>query len=232
MATDYEKPDTSVDCVLLTLGEGGLRVLLLPRDKEPFAGTATLIGAYVRPQIDRTLEDTVQRALRDKAGIDGVYLEQLGTFGGAERDPRGWSIAVAYVALIQTSIADEAERRSGVRFERVLVGALPPLPFDHAEIVAAAVERVRAKASYSTLPAFLLPEAFTLAEYKQVVEQVTGRIIDDGAFRKKFDAIPGLVKIEGAKKGGTNSSGTGKRPSQLYRIAAESDRPRMLTRLF
>ncbi|ACS43825.1 NUDIX hydrolase [Methylorubrum extorquens] len=231
---DFEKPDTSVDCVLFTLAEDGLRVLLLPRDKDPFRGVPTLVGGYVRPQVDRTLDDTVQRVLRDKAGIEGVYLEQLGTFGSADRDPRGWSIAVAYFALIPNRVVEEAGERSGVTFESVGVDVLQPLPFDHAQIVAKALERIRAKAAYSTLPTFLLPERFTISQYRDVFQLVTGRKIDPGSFHRKFKELEEVRKVvvqDGKMEGPLNAAGKGTREARAFRFVGGGG-PAMVDGLF
>lgn len=214
---DYEKPDASVDCVLFTLAAEGLRVLLLPRDREPYEGRAALVGGYVRPRTDRTLDDTVRRVLRDKAGVEGVYLEQLGTFGGADRDERGWSISIAYFAVVPDALIAEAEARSGRTFQAVVIDALPDLPFDHARIVAAGVDRLRAKVAYSTLPGFLLEPTFTFAEYKDVFEKVLGRSVDQSSLRKKLTDANVLEEV------GKESLPTGKgvranRPGRLYRL--------------
>jgi ADP-ribose pyrophosphatase YjhB (NUDIX family) len=214
---EFEKPDASVDCVLFTLGDDGLRVLLLPRDREPHRGRRTLVGGYVRTDVDRTLEDTIRRVLRDKAGIEGVYLEQLGTFGSADRDERGWSIAVAYFAMVPDALVAEAESRTGTRFEAVPLDALPDLPFDHARIVAAAAERLRAKVAYSTLPAFLLEPSFTFAEYKTVFEKVLGRTVDQSSLRKKLMDADVLEEV-GKRSAPSGPGVRANRPGRLYRL--------------
>lgn len=214
---DYEKPDTSVDCVLFTLAPEGLRVLLLPRDRAPHEGRATLVGGYVRPKEDGTLDDTVRRVLRDKAGVEGVYLEQLGTFGGADRDERGWSISIAYFAVLPDALVAASEARAGLSFQAVPIDQLPDLPFDHARIVAVAVERLRAKVAYSTLPGFMLEPTFTFAEYKAVFEKVLGRSVDQSSLRKK------LMDADVLEEVGKESLPTGRgvranRPGRLYRL--------------
>ncbi|MBL8484267.1 MAG: NUDIX hydrolase, partial [Rhodocyclaceae bacterium] len=138
----------TVDTVLLTLCGGALHVALLKREHAPFEGVLALPGGYVRTRQDNDTRDAAARVLRDKAGIESPYLEQLATFSGPGRDPRGWSISVAYYALVP-----EALLRAGHGAVSLLpVERLPALPFDHKSIIAAALQRVRAKSQYSSLP--------------------------------------------------------------------------------
>src|SRR4051794_34197469 len=88
---DIQRPIVTVDIVLFTLVEAGLRVVLQERDREPEKGRATLIGGYVWPQADRDVTAAAQRILKAKANLEGLFLEQLMSFSGPDRDPRGWS---------------------------------------------------------------------------------------------------------------------------------------------
>ena len=86
-------PLVSADVALFSIGDGCLQVLLVQRAQAPAAGQWALQGAVLKPDIDRDLEATARRALRDKISVEVPYLEQLQTFAGADRDPRGWSLA-------------------------------------------------------------------------------------------------------------------------------------------
>ncbi|MBI5258873.1 MAG: NUDIX hydrolase [Burkholderiales bacterium] len=196
----------TVDVVLLTLRDGALQVLLQRREREPFAGTLALPGGYVRPQEDRDTDAAAARVLREKAGVEGPYLEQLATFSGAARDPRGWSVAIAYCALVP---ADALPGHAVL----APVDRLPSLPFDHAQIVATAVARVRTKSQYSSLPVYLCGERFTLPQLQAVYEAVLGEPVNKVSFRRKMDELDMLEPIEGAL-----SSGGAHRPAQLYRL--------------
>ena len=156
------RPIVTVDVALLALADDGLVVLLHPRERAPFAGRLALVGGYLRPGLDRDATAAAGRILADKAGLTDVFVEQLMTFSGPERDPRGWSVSIAYYALVPADRLAAA----GDRLVAVPVGRVPPLPFDHDRILAAALDRLRSKSAYSTLPAFLLPETFTLPELK------------------------------------------------------------------
>lgn len=203
----YENPIATVDIVLLTLKDAALHVGLYPRENEPFSGSFGLPGGYVHIDTDSDLDATARRVLKEKALLKGVYLEQLGTFSGAKRDPRGWSISAAYIALLPE------DRLDGVR----LAKADPTprkLPFDHAAIIKAAVARLRSKSVYSTLPTFLMPSEFTIAELRDVYQIVLGiEKIDLAGFRKKILDLRAIDPIEGMMRTGTH------RPAQLYRRA-------------
>lgn len=210
-----QRPIATVDIVLVTLNEDGLRLCLQRREYDPHAGELALIGGYVRPEEDADIEASARRILANKARLDGLYLEQVRSFGGPHRDPRGWSIAIVYLALVPEERLAAAEAAGAPRFERIDPDHYPSLPFDHARLIAAALARLRSKASYSTLPAFLLGERFTLPELKAVYEKAIGIPLNDSAFRRKLMEMQILEEID-AKASATAER---KRPAQLYRLA-------------
>ncbi len=135
------------------------------------------------------------------------------TFSGADRDPRGWSVSIVYYALVPESVLAQAGVSKDLRL--VEPGAPPSLPFDHGRIVSAALERLRGKASYSSLPAFLLPEQFTLPELKAAYETVMGTPLNDSAFRRKIGDLGIIEEVPEAKSPATAAR---RRPAQLYRL--------------
>ncbi|AKJ28215.1 NUDIX hydrolase [Caldimonas brevitalea] len=202
----------TVDVVLLTLRDDSLCVLLLKRDREPFAGALALPGGYVRPDEDQDAAAAASRVLREKTGLVSPYLEQLATFSGPARDPRGWSVSVVYFALVPSSMLQADP--PGV--ELLPVARLPRLPFDHGEIVREAVARLRAKSQYSSLPVYLCPERFTLPQLQAVYEAVLGEPINKVSFRRKMDELGMLEPIPGELE-----VGRAHRPAQLYRLRPE-----------
>lgn len=196
--------------MLLTVHEGALAVALLEREHEPFAGTLALPGGFIHPTDDQDTQASAVRILRDKANIVSPYLEQLATFSGPGRDPRGWSLAVAYYALVPPEVI----AASG-RCEVVLRSATEArgLPFDHSQIVAAALARVQSKSSYSSLPVYLCGEAFTLPQLQAAYELVLGEPINKVSFRRKMDELDLLEPLEGQLL-----AGKAHRPAQLYRL--------------
>ncbi|MGP1630740.1 MAG: NUDIX hydrolase [Giesbergeria sp.] len=199
----------TVDVVLLTLLEGALHVALLARERSPWAGQLALPGGYVHPQEDASAQASAARVLAHKAGVVSPYLEQLATFSGPARDPRGWSVAVAYCALVPPSVLQPAH----AALQLLPVHKLPPLAFDHREMVAAAVARVRSKSQYSSLPVHLCAEPFTLPQLQAVYEAVLGEALNKVSFRRKMDEWGMLEPVPGALQGGGAH-----RPAQLYRL--------------
>jgi 8-oxo-dGTP diphosphatase len=184
---DFPRPLVTVDVVIFTVLDDSLKVLLARRPEggeEPFPGYRCLPGGFVDVERDSTLEDCALRKLREKTGVVAPYLEQLGSWGGASRDPRGWSATHAYFALIP---ATELEEPHGLaEWEDADLASNKRLAFDHREILRAAIERLRGKVEYTSLPAFLLKEPFTLPELQHVYEVVLGRALDKSAFRKRM----------------------------------------------
>lgn len=213
MIGDFPTPIVTTDVVVLTLKGGTLRLLLAQRapDAAIAPGIWTLPGGFVHVDADRSLEDTVRRVFRTKTGGDVAYMEQLCTFGSADRDPRGWSLSVAYLALLpEHKVTGLDEQRT----RWVPVRPSPDLPFDHGAIVAQALARVRGKAAYSSLPAFLLPETFTLPELMAVYEAVLDQQLDQSTFRRKVAEQGMIIKARGAR---THTSAG--RPAALYKLS-------------
>jgi len=204
-----KKLSASVDIVLMTLRDDALHVALYPRTKEPFAKARGLPGGSVDTGEDASLDATARRILREMGLLKGACIEQLGTFSGAKRDPRGWSVSAAYLALLPED-----------RFEGEHLVPVDPaprkMPFDHAAILKAAVARVRSKSVYSTLPTFMMPSGFTISELRDVYQTVLGiERIDLAGFRKKILDLEVIEPVEGKMRTGVH------RPAQIYRRTAK-----------
>lgn len=182
MAHDYPTPIVTIDLVPLSVSGGRLCVLLGVRDKAPYEGRTALVGGYVHTDTDAHLGKTARRVLATKAGLTDFYVEQLSTFSGADRDPRGWSVSVAYFSLSPAAALAPALARG---LKLVPVEDARGMPFDHDTILGAAVRRLRGKGAYSDLPARLLPPEFTLAELHEIYEIALGESLNIDAFRRK-----------------------------------------------
>jgi 8-oxo-dGTP diphosphatase len=210
---DFPRPLASVDLVIFTVADATLKVLLVRRPAdlaEPFPGRWALPGGFVDVARDTSLRDCAARKLREKTGVQAPYLEQLGSWGDATRDPRGWSATHAYFALVpMTPPVAETAAAEWVAADDAL---RKRLAFDHGAILEAGLARLRAKVEYTSLPAFLLTEPFTLPALQQVYETVLGRSLDKSAFRKRMlDA--GFLLEAGMTPGSLG------RPAMGYRIA-------------
>lgn len=185
----FERPLVTVDLVIFTVMDERLKVLLVRRPEgegEPFAGRAALPGGFIDVALDSSLQACALRKLREKTGLDAPYLEQLGSWGSATRDPRGWCATHVYFALVPTVPGTRPGGTAASEWVDVDSALRKHLAFDHGEILAAAVERLRGKVEYTSLPAFLLPEPFTLPQLQRSYEIVLGRAIDKSAFRKRM----------------------------------------------
>lgn len=207
-----DKQIVTVDVVLLTQHQGRLAAGLIRRENPPFEGRMALIGGYVRANEDDSADATARRVLLEKTGLRGFFLEQLATFSGRDRDPRGWSVSIAYLALTPASRL-VAPLAADDRLKLLPVDDLGDLPFDHGRIMGAAIERLRGKGAYSTLPARLIEEPFTLTELQKVYEVSLGvDRLDKSSFRRKLNEMDLVEEAAGRR------TDTGGRQAQLYRL--------------
>ena len=198
---EYERPGLTVDCVIfgLDLAEEKLKVMLIERDLEPFAGAWAIPGGFVRQ--GETLEQAAVRELQEETGITDVFLEQLYTFGNPGRDPRGWVVSVAYYALVapeKHTVQAATDARQARWFP---VDSLPRLAFDHAEILKTALSRIRGKLSYAPIGFELLPQKFTIKQLQKLYEIVLGTKLDNRNFRKRIFGMDVLRELDEMQKG-------------------------------
>ena len=197
---EFERPGLTVDCVIfgLDLESDHLKVMLIERDLEPFAGMWAIPGGFVRS--GESLEDAARRELQEETGIADVFLEQLYTFGNPKRDPRGGVVSVAYYALVAPEkhhVAASTDARSAAWFS---IDELPELAFDHQEILQMALERVRGKLSYAPIGFELLPNKFSIKQLQKVYEILLGQTLDNRNFRKKIFSLDVLKELNEVQK--------------------------------
>jgi 8-oxo-dGTP diphosphatase len=218
----YPKPSVAVDVVCLTVLGSHVEVLLYERTIPPQKGTLALPGGFVG--IDESLDAAAGRLLRDKAGLQGLFLEQLFTFGDLHRDPRGRVIAVTYFALVP---AERFEAATALRFRlRIpwagehggpveVIGADAKrrnVFLDHAEIIGLAVKRLRGRLNYSPVGFELLPPTFTLRALQDVHEAISDKRLNKDSFRRRMLASGNLIPT------GKRQSAVLHRPAELYRF--------------
>ena len=199
---DFPRPFTTVDVLIFTVIDDALKLLLVQRPSdtsEPFPGQWALPGGFVDVDLDADLEACARRKLREKTGVASPYLEQLGSWGGAARDPRGWSATHAYFALIPSDGVVPAKGANAADVAWFGVDdpqlAKKKLAFDHGAILRAGIERLRGKVEYTSLPAYLLPEPFTLPQLQRTYEVVLGRPVDKSGFRTRMLAAGFLAEV-------------------------------------
>jgi len=193
---EYPRPALTVDCVVFGLDEADLKVLLVQRDLPPFKDRWALPGGFVR--MEESVDDAARRELREETGLklNDLYLEQLYTFGDTCRDPRGRVVSVAYYALVNLadhSVQAATDARDAAWFS---VSDTPSLAFDHDQILAAALERLKGKVRYQPIGFELLPPKFTLSQLQRLYETVLERQLDKRNFRKKILSMGVLVETD------------------------------------
>jgi len=198
---EYERPGLTVDCVIfgLDLEQETLKVMLIERELEPFAGVWAIPGGFVRK--GETLIGAAARELEEETGIADVFLEQLYTFGDPKRDPRGWVVSVAYYALVSPEkhrIQAATDARQARWFA---IASLPKLAFDHADMISTALQRIRGKLTYAPIGFELLPQKFTIKQLQRLYEIVLGRQLDNRNFRKRIFGMDVLRELGEMQKG-------------------------------
>lgn len=155
--------------VVLQVREGELQVLLWQRAREPFLRAWALPGGYL--DHGETLEKSIRGHLAAKVDVRELsHLEQLVTLSDPDRHPGGWVLGTAYLGLVPEHIDPAVPADTGWH----PVGDLPPLAFDHGEIVLAGRERLRAKLSYTNIGFALAPPAFTISELRTIYQAALG----------------------------------------------------------
>jgi 8-oxo-dGTP diphosphatase len=213
----FERPLSTVDVVIFTVKDGALQLLLVQRHadpSDPFPGQWALPGGFIDTARDSDLAACALRKLREKTGVEAPYLEQLGSWGNAKRDPRGWSTTHVYFSLIPSNHLDLTPGGNAADSRWFIVHGdriHQTLAFDHAILIKAAVARLRAKVEYTSLPAFLMPDEFTLTELQRTYETLLARDLEKKAFRTRLLAADLLDPVPRMKSGAN-------RPAQLYRL--------------
>jgi 8-oxo-dGTP diphosphatase len=175
--------------------------------------------------IDESLEEAALRELEEETGVQDVYLEQLYTFGDPGRDPRGRVITVAYFVLVPAPAIDPRAGDDAVEARWWSMHDLPPLAFDHARILAYALQRLRYKLEYTAVGFELLPEPFTLSELQAAYEVILGEALDKRNFRRKILSA-GIIEETGRYRTGEG------RPAKLYRFREDAEAEIKARRLF
>lgn len=182
---------------------------LVRRTRDPHEGLWALPGGWL--DVSESLEAAASRTLAETTGLAPSYLEQLYAFGAVDRSPTR-VVSIVYWALLRSDEVD-ASRRAAESAENVAwfdAASLPRLAFDHNEIVEYALWRLRNKVGYSRIAHGFLPDAFTLADLREVYEAILGRRLDPANFRRQVENSGTLVPTDLFRTGSH-------RPARLYR---------------
>lgn len=211
----YPHAALTADCVVFGFDGERLCLLLVERGGEPYKGMWALPGGFMR--IDETIEETARRELLEETGLHHVYLDQFKVYSTVDRDPRERVVTVAFIALVRQQdvmrpIAGD-DAANAAWFDE---SELPPLAFDHAEIIAEARERLKEILRVRPVAFELLDANFTLPELQKVYEIINRTSYDRRNFQRK------LMQSDLITESGSVRNTGASRPAKLF---AKSARP-------
>lgn len=198
-----------VDCIIFGLNKGELSILLAKRQFEPEKGKWSLMGGFVKD--GESVDNAAKRVLEELTGLNNVYMEQVGAFGEVDRDPGERVVSVAYYALINF---DEYDRIKVMEHNAqwISIKDMPPLSFDHPQMIAKARELMRQKVSREPIGFNLLPKLFTLTQLQSLYETILGEPVDKRNFRKRIAEMDCIEKTDQIDKTGS------RRGAALYKF--------------
>ena len=212
---DYDIPLLSVDIAIFTVISNKLNVLTVQRAQHPRKEKWALPGGFINLDVDKTIDDAAHRKLAEKTGVTKAHLEQVISVGNNTRDPRGWSVTIAYMALVSVDAVvlrkdDSSEEVAWTPVDQLKINN--DLAFDHNQILDSCHKRLKDKVRYTSLPVNLLPPDFTLTELQRIFEVILAKSVEKKSFRRRIlDAQ--ILEETGNFRGGST------RPAKLYRVA-------------
>ncbi len=209
----YSRMFVAVDCIIFGIKNHRLSILLTRRKFEPEKGAWSLMGGFVEP--NESIDQAAYRVLSDLTGLKDIYMEQVGGFGSVDRDPGERVVSIAYTSLINLTedVLAETEAHGGcwTPFDE-----LPPLCFDHPQMIEAARQRLQRNFATEPVAFNLLPEYFTLSQLQALYETVLDEEIDKRNFRKRVNELSCIVPTEKIDKT------TSRRGARLHRFDFEA----------
>lgn len=211
--TDFYKNEAKfyvgVDCIIFSLINGKLSVLMVKRRFDPGMGRWSLMGGFVGA--DESVDEAARRVLRDLTGISDLYMEQVGAFGEINRDPGERVVSVAYYALVGFGEFNPS-RIARLGAEWFPLDQMPEMLFDHRQMLDKARDMLRQQMSREPIGFKLLPHHFTLTQLQNLYETITGEPADKRNFRKRVCEVEAIEKTDLIDKTGS------RRGAALYRF--------------
>ncbi len=188
-----DKMYVATDCIIFGFDAGSLKLLIFKRRVEPLQGEWSLIGSFVK--LEEDVSAAAKRVLEEITGLKNVFMEELKTYGAADRDPGYRCISIGQYALIRLNDYDkELVKEHGAVWHEV--DELPPLVLDHDQMVKDALEKLKRKARTQPIGFELLPEKFTIPQLQSLYEAIYQKPLDARNFRKKVMSYDVLIKLE------------------------------------
>lgn len=181
----YPRPSVTADCVVFRFREGKLQVLLIERGNEPYKGCWAFPGGFM--EMEESAEECARRELEEETGLVVTTVRQFGAFTQPDRDSRGRVISIAYYTLIADGEAkadDDAAKAKWFALDEI-----PPLAFDHDEMLRLAMNTLKRDVLFCPLPVRLLPEGYTKEELKAVYEAILNKELETDEFDELMEKI-------------------------------------------
>jgi 8-oxo-dGTP diphosphatase len=207
----YKNQGIHVITALFTIEQGIIKVLLIKRKNEPFFRDWVLTGGALFNNED--LEVGALRELNEKTGITGVEIKQFKSFGKVDRSPVMRMVAVGFLGIIDSkrvNLLRETENTSNADW--FPIDKIPPLGFDHEEILHDALIELRKQIVKSNMLKSLFPDGVTMPELQKTYEAILDKKFDRRNFRKK---ILNLDLIEDTNK---SDKFEGNKPAKVYKF--------------
>ncbi len=183
----------AVDCIIFGFDDEDLKVLLVQRDFEPEKGKWSLMGGFLKK--DETLDDAAARILFRLTGMHDIYLEQLYAWSEVNRDPVARTISTSYFAIVNIEKHHE-KSKDNFKAKWFSLSKVPNLIFDHDEMLAKAVRRLRRRTSINPIGFELLPEKFTMRQLQKLYETILDKELDKRNFINKIKSMDILIKLK------------------------------------
>lgn len=203
----------TIDCVILSMHNGELQVLLTERNEYPYKDWWSIPGYFVDKYEE--MEDAVTRICHEMTGLKNIVMGQLAAFAGVKRHPEGRILTVAYMALVRFDDVKNKVKPVSSYMKQAKwfpLKELPELAFDHSEIVQRSLERLKDTLPFSSDIYALLPDKFTLTQLQQLYEAILGKKLDKRNFRKKINSLGYLKPLDEVQ------TGVSYRAAKLYKL--------------
>ena len=211
LVESYPRVPITVDCVIFGFDNNELEVLLIRSDIEMYQGKWSLLGDFAHD--DEELDDAAYRVLRERTGMDDVYLEQVRTFSKPNRHPGGRVFTVAYCSLLNTEHHSLKILDNELHWHDII--NVTDLAFDHQQIFDTCYKRLQKRIQEHPLGFNLLPKKFSLRDLQNLYEAILDTKMDRRNFRKKFFSMDFLIDIDEMEQDVPH------RPGKLYKFNYE-----------
>jgi len=198
----YEKARIAVDPVIFTIDDNKLKILIKQREKEPHKGRYELPGGLLRSK--ETADDTLKRKLREQLGMADTYFIQFSTFTNPNRDLRERTISIGFITLVNSNKIKDLTLWKDY-------SSLPPLAFDHKEIIEKARAYLKENIDHHLVQHFL-SHIFPLNQLQNIYELIEEKTYDNRNFRKKMIAAGIVEETDGIEQNVSH------RPAKLFKF--------------